>query len=355
MPPLSCDVAASCGGCPLLGLLPSGARTTKLGELHARLREPLGAALDSIPIRWVGGDAERGYRHRIRLKIDDCGRIQFFNSQKSVRCAVLLPQLLETLGELLEVSQRHAGDFVGFAHLELRAPDLDGRPGLYLTQRDPCHKTSQLLQQRLLERLPEWLVSIGPSDSPPLRQRHSLLELYHYVPLSSFLQVNRAMNDQLVGDVVSRAKSSQVKTFCDLYAGAGNFTLPLLESGARGTAVEYEPHAMDACRDSAAAQNLLGGTFLRGDAAREARCLGESGETFDLVIVDPPRAGAKALLPHLAPLAPSAIVYLSCNPSSLGRDLKDLVALGYRVESIAAYEMFEHTRHLETCVWLSAQ
>jgi tRNA/tmRNA/rRNA uracil-C5-methylase (TrmA/RlmC/RlmD family) len=70
------------------------------------------------------------------------------------------------------------------------------------------------------------------------------------------------------------------------------------------------------------------------------------------VVLDPPRAGAKGALPGIATLRPRAIAYVSCDPVTLARDLKELVLAGYRLESVRCFDMFPHTHHVETLAWL---
>jgi 23S rRNA (uracil1939-C5)-methyltransferase len=350
-PPL-CEVAPQCGGCPLLELTPEQTREHKLGELRRALARELGSDGEATPIEWFAGPIGSGYRHRLRLKIHDDGSIHFFNQNKSIDCPVLEAKLREKLPRLIEFASEQAGAFEELCHLEVRACDLDGKYGACFYPRDATRAPSPRLLERLNRLSPEWIWAVAHDTAKIPYQRHALLDLYHYVPLTSFLQVNRTVNDLLVANVVTAVKTRQLSSFFDCYAGAGNFTLPLLAAGLRGTAVEYDQRAILACELSAIVQGFSTGSFLSGDAHTRAQQLAALGERYDVVIVDPPRAGLKDAVTTVSALSNGHLVYCSCNLSSLSRDLRALAALGWHLESISAYDLFAGTRHLETCVWL---
>jgi 23S rRNA (uracil1939-C5)-methyltransferase len=349
---VTCSVAQRCGGCPLLDLSEDAARERKTHELKRALVRELGDDFEAFPIDWISLHTASGYRHRLRLKIDLDGKIRFFNQEKSIDCAVLEPGLRKKVPELLAFANELDGALEELCHLEVRACDLDGRYGACFYPRDAKQQPSMTLLKALNQLKPDWLWAVAHDDATIPYQRHKLLQYYHFVPLTSFLQVNRAVNDALVSKVVEGAIARNLHSFCDLYAGAGNFTLPLLSHGLRGTAVEYDARAMSACELSAFLQGYSHGQFMVGDTLERANELTQRGERFELVLIDPPRAGAKDALLTLASLSTSHIVYCSCNPASLARNLRKLILDNWHVESVAAYDMFEGTKHLETCVWL---
>lgn len=348
----SCEIAPRCGGCPLLKLTPEQTREHKVSELRRAFVSELGGDFEATPIDWFGSPMGTGYRHRLRLKINENGRIHFFNQQKSIDCPILDSGLREKLLQLIEFAREQDGAFEELCHLEVRACDLDGKCGACFYPRDAARTPSPQLLERLNRLSTEWIWTVAHDTAKIPYQRHALRQLYHYVPLTSFLQVNRTMNDTLVANVVAGAKSRHLRSFCDCYAGAGNFTLPLLAAGLSGTAIEYDERAMKACELSAIVQGITTGTFLSGDAHERATQLVAQGERYDVVIVDPPRAGVKDAVTTMAALSNGHLVYCSCNLKSLARDLRALVALGWHLESVTAYDLFAGTRHLETCVWL---
>jgi 23S rRNA (uracil1939-C5)-methyltransferase len=197
-------------------------------------------------------------------------------------------------------------------------------------------------------------VAIATELAPIPCQRFALPDAWHYVPISSFVQVNETINLALVQDLVIRARQLDLRTFCDLYAGSGNFSLPLVAAGLSGDSVELDSRAVDAARRAAEVQAFSGLDFAIGDAGAFAEQALVRRRSFDLVVVDPPRAGIRQHLPSIAALCDRYLVYCSCNPGSLARDLARLVSSGFELESVALYDMFEHTHHVETMVWLRA-
>ncbi|MGC4066868.1 MAG: RsmD family RNA methyltransferase [Polyangiaceae bacterium] len=352
MPAPICPVVATCGGCPWFDEPAERTRERKLGELRTALARHLGASFATHDVGWVHRDGPVGYRHRIRLRVDESGIIGFFNQEKSRQCAVLLPDVLERLQRLLDFNESHPEFFVGFCHLELRGVDLDGKAALCLYPRIGATLVGSERLAGLTQLGDDWLFGIRDHGAMPM-QRLALTHLYHFVPLTSFLQVNRVMNDRLVQHVVDGARARRVRSFLDLFAGAGNFTLPLLALGARGTAIESDRLAIEACDRSARAQSFDNGIFRAEDARSSVAEFGMD-EGFDLVIVDPPRAGLKESVRDVARLAKRFLVYVSCNRESLAKDLKRLVDSAMVIESITAFDLFERTDHLETCVWLRA-
>jgi 23S rRNA (uracil1939-C5)-methyltransferase len=162
---------------------------------------------------------------------------------------------------------------------------------------------------------------------------------------SVFGQAQAAQNQALIAAVLDLASAPAGRPVLDLMAGMGNLSLPLALTGAEVMAVELDPLA---CLNGAfnARRWHLATPFLNLDAA-EALGRFRPGQ-FQTVILDPPRRGIKELLPRLAGLAPERLVYVSCQPATLARDLKALAQAGYRVARLIPLDLFPQTFHLET-------
>jgi 23S rRNA (uracil1939-C5)-methyltransferase len=173
-----------------------------------------------------------------------------------------------------------------------------------------------------------------------------------WAPPSAFTQVNWAVNVELVRSVVARATSLGLRRFFDLYCGAGNFALPLLRAGLSGVAIDQSADAVDAARRAARAQQLDQGLFQSGDVLELLGALGARGERCELAVLDPPRAGARAIAPLVAALAPRACALCACDPATAARDIATLEKAGYRLTSIEGFDMFPQTHHVELCAWL---
>lgn len=264
---------------------------------------------------------------------------------------MLTPALREQLGQLLDESKEHAPALRLLRHLELREPDLDGRRGVYFAKRDPTRALDAEIRANLGQWLRDHCAAVADEVEPVPSQRLALSGSWHYVPVSSFLQINARINECLVSDLVSEVRARRLASFCDLYAGSGNFTLPLLAAGLSGWSVELDDRACAAAERAAIEQALSFWRFVNRDASQFARELAGTRQ-FELVVLDPPRAGVRQDLDAMARLSAHSLVYCACNVRSLARDLARLVELGWTLDRISAYDMFEHTDHLETVAWL---
>jgi 23S rRNA (uracil1939-C5)-methyltransferase len=157
-----------------------------------------------------------------------------------------------------------------------------------------------------------------------------------------------------VSSVVTGAKQRGLSTFCDLFAGVGNFALPLAHAGLSGVMVERTPSAVRAAERAAGEQGLPQLRARTVDASRALKDLVHEGRQFDLVVLDPPREGAPDVVAGIAALRPRAVAYVACDPVTLSRDLRPLLAAGLRLASVEAFDMFPRTHHFETLVWLDA-
>ncbi len=172
-----------------------------------------------------------------------------------------------------------------------------------------------------------------------------------------FIQGNALLWERLASEVVARCLRPRAgripRRFVELYAGIGFFTLPLARRGLSGIAAESDRQAV-----ADLVFNLSRAGLSDAVAAIEAQVehridlptwLAEA----DLLLVDPPRAGLDAAVREsIAKSGPGIVVYVSCDPATLARDLKRLVADGYRVESVVAFDLFPQTPHVETVVRL---
>lgn len=174
----------------------------------------------------------------------------------------------------------------------------------------------------------------------------------------SFCQANAALNSRLVEVVVSLAAPWAGSRILELYAGAGNFTLPLLAAAQRHspaahvTVVESHSPALESLRRAAKDfQGLL--TCVVGRVESVLKRMHEARERFDVVIADPPRPGIGQAVKLVARLGALRIVLVSCEPTTLARDLVDLLQAGYQAQALYLVDMFPQTAHVEAVVLLS--
>jgi len=163
----------------------------------------------------------------------------------------------------------------------------------------------------------------------------------------TFTQVNLANNQALVGTVLGLAAPRAGEEVLDLYCGLGNLALPTAARGARVLGADLDAEAVRQALENA---TRLGREteFVRGDAAAVARELRGQGRRFALVLLNPPRTGARDTVAAVAALAPARVVMVSCDPATLARDAAAFRAAGYRLDAVAPIDLFPQTAHVET-------
>jgi 23S rRNA (uracil1939-C5)-methyltransferase len=168
-----------------------------------------------------------------------------------------------------------------------------------------------------------------------------------------FIQVNWKQNERLLESLLNTVNGlGKGLRILELYAGAGNFTAPLAASGHSVVAVEQSKRAVVNARFNLARNNLDGVTLIRRSAERALQEMEARREEFQVLVADPPRAGLKREISTLIRLKVPYLLYISCDPATLGRDLKVLVNAGYDVEYVQPLDFFPQTYHVESITFL---
>ena len=182
----------------------------------------------------------------------------------------------------------------------------------------------------------------------------TLCGLQFKLSVPSFYQVNRDQAEVLYGKALEYAALTGEETVLDLYCGTGTITLCLAQQAKRAIGAEIVPPAIADARENAERNGIGNAEFFCGDASDIAAKLEAEGLRPDVITVDPPRKGlAPDVIASVAGMAPERVVYVSCDPATLGRDVKLFAGLGYQAERAAAVDMFPGTAHVETVVLLS--
>lgn len=170
---------------------------------------------------------------------------------------------------------------------------------------------------------------------------------------SSFYQVNHDQTEKLYTLAKQFAGLTGAETVLDLYCGAGSIGLTMADQAKAVIGVEIVPDAVQNAKENAAQNQITNATFLCMDAAAGAAELKKQGIQADVVILDPPRKGCEgSLIETVAKIAPQRIVYVSCDPGTLARDLAAFAALGYQAQRAVPVDLFPRTVHVETIVLL---
>ena len=172
----------------------------------------------------------------------------------------------------------------------------------------------------------------------------------------SFYQVNHAQAQRLYQAAIAQAEISKNDTVLDLYCGVGTITLCMASAAGRVIGVEVIPQAVEDARDNAKRNGIENAEFFCGDAGQAALELEKQGIKADVVVVDPPRKGLNAdTIEALARFAPRRIVYVSCDPATLARDVALLKERGYVLKNALAADLFPKTAHVESIVTMIRQ
>jgi 23S rRNA (uracil1939-C5)-methyltransferase len=316
-----CPYFGRCGGCDFQQLNYETQLNMKVEIIRdclqriARINPP-----DTIPI--TASPKVWRYRSRAKWQYDDQkGSLGYFELGSHrvcdvVECPVLVPELQAVLSYLREKI------------------DQD--------QRLPASEFQTVVGEKE--------VSIAPDVDPYRKQEISTLingERYQF-NADSFFQINQELLEALIKEAVGDARGDSA---IDLYCGVGLFTLPLARRFNRVSAVELSEHAVSFARRNlfgAGLTNVTVEAFKVGDwLMKHTEDLG----SVDFLLLDPPRSGAEnETINGLLKIKPKHISYVSCDPATLARDLKSLVAGGYKIRSIVAFDMFPQTHHVETVV-----
>ena len=170
----------------------------------------------------------------------------------------------------------------------------------------------------------------------------------------SFYQINPVQTEKLYGKAMELANLSENSKVLDAYCGIGTIGLVAAKTAGSVIGVELNTDAVKDAISNAKRNNSKNARFYCADAGDFMQELAENGERFDVVFMDPPRSGSsKKFIDSLAIAAPKTVVYISCNPETLARDLQMITKKGYKVQKICPVDMFPHTNHIETVVQLS--
>ncbi len=347
-----CSVAFRCGGCHYQAADPEAQEEAK----KEALQELLGRAHLDLPISgWTSGP-ESGWRTRVELhgaRLDAGFTLGFFEerSHRVVPAAACL-QVSERMRGLIDLVARslNAGG-VKAGSVEI-AESFNG-PGLVLAASDRA--LTSVLRRHSHELGLSGLALKTSKNEATTIYGDALVEnsvggvsLRHHV--MSFFQANRFVTAALLQAVMKAAAGDAHSRVVDLFCGVGLFAIPLALQGRDVTAIEWSPVAFDDLGRNAKANGTKIERLPLSVGTALATGLHLKGAT---TIVDPPRRGLDPLeLDAIAAGRPGRIIYVSCDPATLVRDLLRFATFGYRAASLEVFDMFPTTFHLESLVVL---
>jgi 23S rRNA (uracil1939-C5)-methyltransferase len=363
-----------CGGCALQHLAPEAQLEARNTELRDNL-ERLGLVTPRTWLPPLRGPVW-GYRRRARLGVKFVTRkgkvLVGFRERltpyiaDTQRCEVLAPPVGDLITPL--------ADLMMALSIRERLPQIevavaDNAVALVFRILDPP-SASDLERLRAFGAAHGLRLYLQPGGLDTVHELGSPGEPLHYklpnfkielqfLP-TDFIQINGAVNEALVSRAVELLEITSTDRVLDLFCGIGNFTLPLARSAGHVVGVEGDAALVARARHNAQLNGLENTEFHVADLARLP--VGPQGgpapwlrESFTHVLLDPPRAGAREVLASVASLEPRQVLYISCHPGSLARDLGVLVNdYGFTLEAAGVLDMFPHTAHFESLALLKA-
>ncbi len=373
-----CPYYGDCGGCDLQHCDYATQLTVKKAIIADLLqRHPSPALRDAVPllVEPLPSETAFGYRQRIRLQIDPAGRPGFnrFHSHDIIpvdRCLLARRELNEVLAALpghpaFAALARHCTE------MELLAdPATAGVVCLLHLQRKPrakdreaaghlCRDVSRL--DRIFFQAEGFPLSNAAHDTgkegrerslgiayPPDEHGGSALELLWEV--GGFCQVNLAQNRRLIRTVLDFARPGPEEDLLDLFCGMGNFSIPLARRCRSLLGIEGQASAIRSARANSCRDGLTNALFRQMPIQAACDELVQTGRSFSTVIVDPPRQGVPGLAHQLTDITGNRLIYVSCDPATLCRDLAELIEAGFSLQRLQPIDMFPQTHHIETVV-----
>ena len=169
----------------------------------------------------------------------------------------------------------------------------------------------------------------------------------------SFYQINPVQTEKLYNKAMEFARLDKDTTVIDAYCGIGTIGLVAAKTAGNVVGVELNPDAVKDAISNCKRNGMKNARFYCDDAGEFMQALAENGESADVVFMDPPRSGSsKKFIDSLTAMKPERVVYISCNPETLARDLQFITKKGYGVKKIQPVDMFPHTNHIECVVLL---
>ena len=355
--PPACPLASRCGGCDWMHLQEE-AQLQQKEEIVLSSLEHLGgvdrSAFELLPT--VKSSESLGYRRRAVLH-PVSGALGFHGRASHVRVEVTrCPALTRPLADFPGKLAARLGANTLKELEEVRLLECEGRVALSLhfkAQIRPRHRDA--IELALRDGMIDGAI-LQPGEGKgqaellgdPVLEEEGVL----HRP-DGFAQANAAVNRRLVQAAVELLEPRAADRVLELYSGNGNFTFRLAPSVAQVVAVESASLSVALAQQASLRRGGTNVRFLQGDSEKIARGLVSEGARFERLLVDPPRSGALGVGEWASGLLVERVVYVACDPTSLARDAKDLVARGYRPLALQLFDLFPQTHHVEALMAFS--
>lgn len=375
-----CPHYPACGGCDFRHISYEEELEAKRRRVEDALCRVGGAVVPVEEI--IGGEAVDGYRNKVQFPVSPEGLAGFYRARShevvpALDCRLQAPQAGAAAGAvegyLREFGVRAYDERTRrglLRHIYVRT-NREGRALVCLAVNGEELPHEEELVRRIRAACPDTagiVLNVNTRDTNVVlgetyrtlwgedALEDVLCGLTFRLSVPSFYQVNREQAERLYKKAAEFAGLTGRETVLDLYCGAGTITLTLAGGAGRVIGAEIVPEAVENARENASANGVTNAEFFCGDAGDVAKRLAAERLRPDVVVVDPPRKGLDAeVVPVIASMEPERIVYVSCDPGTLARDVKRFAGCGYRASRAAAVDLFPRTRHVETIVLLQRE
>jgi 23S rRNA (uracil1939-C5)-methyltransferase len=360
-----CAAYGRCGGCAMQHISEDEQRTIKFRTLRDNL-ERIGKVEPETWLEPIVAPAWH-YRRRARLAVKDVpakGRVLVGFRERHAPFITDM-QRCEVLAKPVDALISPLSELIASLSIRARVPQIEvavaeNATALVFRVLDPpSHEDRALLQEfGALHQLRIYLQPGGLDSVAPLSPDDDSELLYYtlesfdvrinFDPVG-FVQVNDAINQQMVAQAIDHLELRNDHRVLDLYCGLGNFTLPIARRCGEVLGVEGDAMLVAAAKRNAASNQLQNASFRSSDLSKINGSENWLREHWDRLLLDPARSGAAEVVEQMQIVDPERIVYVSCHPGTLARDAGTLVhEHGYRLISAGIIDMFPHTAHVES-------
>ncbi len=378
-----CPISSSCGGCDFWHMDYTEETRLKADRVRQALNRLGGESFDSIPI--LCAPTCQGYRNKAQYPVSSQkGRVfaGFFRAGthqvvENKRC-LILPEETDSVKDVVidyvnhfRITAYDEKTHKGLLrHIYVRRGAVSGQILVCLVINGRAIPHPEALIQRLQRIVGFTTLVLSINTKPgntvlgeefitlygPGYIEDTLCGLDFRLSARSFYQVNHHQAQRLYETAISQAEITKDDLVLDLYCGVGTITLAMAKAAGKVIGIEVVEQAVQDAKENAKRNGIENAEFLCADAGLAALELERQGIIPDVVVVDPPRKGLNAdTIEALSKMAPRRIVYVSCDPATLGRDVALLKDRGYSVKNAMAADLFPRCAHVESIVCLVKQ
>lgn len=376
-----CAVAKLCGGCDFWHMDYEEEARMKAERVRQALNRIGGENLETVPI--LAAPEIRAYRNKAQYPVGSKKGRAFAGFYKagtheiveSSSCAILPPQadlvrdaVIDWMNQFRVTSYDETAHKGLVRHIYVRRGAVSGQilVCLAVNGRDIPRKAELIARLEKIAGFTTLVLGVNTARgnavlgdefitlSGPGYIEDTLCGLTFRLSPRSFYQVNHTQAERLYHAAIEQAGITKSDTVLDLYCGVGTITLAMAGAAGKVIGVEVIPQAVEDAKANAARNGIENAEFFCGDAGKAALELEQQGVHIDVAVVDPPRKGLNAdTIEALSRMSPRRIVYVSCDPATLARDVALLKERGYALRSAQAADLFPRCAHVETVCLLS--